>query len=104
MLVGLRIIYAQAFKQFDEARKHGYTHSHYEYTSTINKMQDYYTELESNESDEFSVIKKNYRRLMKEHHYDSLVSKGLPQEMLDFSEDKTKKLNEAYAAIKEART
>jgi len=40
---------------------------------------------------------------MKEHHYDSLVSKGLPKDMLEFSEEKTKRLNEAYAAIKEAR-
>jgi DnaJ-domain-containing protein 1 len=40
---------------------------------------------------------------MKEHHYDSLVSKGLPKEMLEFSQEKTKRLNEAYAAIKEQR-
>ncbi|CAI6150567.1 MAG: Co-chaperone protein DjlA [uncultured Sulfurimonas sp.] len=113
LLIGLRLIYAQAFKQFEEARRNGQSYSGYSNYSrgsgshqrarSVNKMQDYYAELESNASDDFSVIKKNYRRLMKEHHYDSLVSKGLPKDMLEFSEEKTKRLNEAYAAIKEAR-
>jgi len=115
LLIGLRLIYAKAFKQFEEARRNGQSYSgysnanysggsgSYQRATPVNKMQEYYTELESSVSDEFSVIKKNYRRLMKEHHYDSLVSKGLPQDILEFSEDKTKKLNEAYAAIKEAR-
>ena len=40
---------------------------------------------------------------MKEYHYDSLASKDLSQEMLKFAEEKTQNINEAYAAIKEAR-
>ena len=63
----------------------------------------YYEELESKPSDEFSVIKKNYRRLIKEYHYDSIASKDLPQKMVDFAKEKTQKLNEAYAAIKEIK-
>ncbi|MDF1878961.1 molecular chaperone DnaJ [Sulfurimonas sp. SAG-AH-194-C20] len=113
LLIGLRLIYSQAFKQFEEARKNGQSYSgysnysrgsgSYQRATPVNKMAEYYGELESSSSDDFSVIKKNYRRLMKEHHYDSLVSKGLPKDMLEFSEEKTKRLNEAYAAIKEAR-
>ena len=120
MLVGLRIIYADAFKKFEEARHSGYTSGSYSYSSFsgsyggsnargggytphINKMDAYYKELECSPSDSFDVVKKNYRKLMKEHHYDSLVSKGLPKEMLEFSQEKTKRLNEAYAAIKEQR-
>ena len=119
-LLGARLIYAEAFKNFENARKNGgsysYSYSNYSnysqqgysggsssYQTPLNKMAEYYAELESKESDDFSVIKKNYRRLMKEHHYDSLVSKGLPKDMLEFSEAKTKRLNEAYAAIKEVR-
>ncbi|MBN2817267.1 MAG: molecular chaperone DnaJ [Campylobacterales bacterium] len=114
LLLGLRLIYADAFKRFEEASRAGYTRSSYSYssfnansgnsyTSSVNKMDAYYAELECSPSDSFDVVKKNYRRLMKEHHYDSLVSKGLPKEMLEFSQEKTKRLNEAYAAIKEAR-
>ena len=117
LLLGLKIMYAQAFKNFENARKNGgsysYSYSNYSnysqqgtggaYQTPINKMAEYYAELECSASDDFSIVKKNYRRLMKEHHYDSLVSKGLPKDMLEFSEEKTKRLNEAYAAIKEAR-
>jgi len=118
LLLGLKIMYAQAFKNFENARKSGggysYTYTNYSsagasggnsyaHQAPINRMAEYYAELECKESDDFSVVKKNYRRLMKEHHYDSLVSKGLPKDMLEFSEAKTKRLNEAYAAIKEAR-
>ncbi len=116
LLIGLRLIYARAFADFENARKNGGSYSYsysnanysrgggsYQQTTSVSKMQAYYEELECSPSDDFSVVKKNYRRLMKEHHYDSLVSKGLPKDMLEFSEEKTKRLNEAYAAIKEAR-
>jgi len=113
LLLGLKIMYAQAFKNFESARRNGqsysYTHSNYSnanfngQATSVNRMDEFYKELECSASDEFSVVKKNYRRLMKEHHYDSLASKGLPKDMLEFSEEKTKRLNEAYAAIKEVR-
>ncbi len=114
LLVGLRIMYAEAFRNFEKAsgRSYSYTyHGGYSNTDGPNhslshsksRIEEYYEELESSPSDDFSVIKKNYRRLMKEYHYDSLVSKGLPKEMLAYSEEKTKRLNEAYAAIKELR-
>jgi hypothetical protein len=117
LLIGLKIIYAQAFKNFENAQKNGqsYSYTHYsrgsysnaggsyQQATSVNKMQEYYEELECTSSDDFSIVKKNYRRLMKEHHYDSLVSKGLPKDMLEFSEEKTKRLNEAYAAIKELK-
>jgi len=114
LILGLRTMYAKAFQDFESARANGSSYR-YSFNSnggnysrgpagpSLNQMDAYYAELESQPSDEFSVVKKNYRRLMKEHHYDSLVSKGLPQDMLEFSEEKTKRLNEAYAAIKEQK-
>lgn len=113
LLLGLRTMYAEAFKRFEEASKRGYSQHSYSYQggynrgnyqqTSVNKMDEYYAELECSPNDSFDVVKKSYRRLMKEHHYDSLVSKGLPKEMLEFSQEKTKRLNEAYAAIKEAK-
>jgi len=111
LLVGMRLIYTEAFKNFENASKNGYQ-SRYNsnfrndqsgVNPTVDNMHSYYEELESSPNDSFDIIKKNYRRLMKEYHYDSLISKGLPQDMLDFSEEKTKSLNEAYSAIKEVR-
>ena len=103
LLVGLRLIYTEAFKNFEHASKSGYRSYQSGINHTIDKMDSYYEELESSPNDSFDIIKKNYRRLMKEYHYDSLISKGLPQDMLDFSQEKTKRLNEAYSAIKEKR-
>lgn len=48
-------------------------------------------------------LKKAYRRLMSQHHPDKLVSRGLPQEMVDLARDKAREINTAYDLIKEAR-
>ncbi len=68
--------------------------------NTVNK---HYEILESQPTDSMDVIKKNYRRLVKEYHYDSIASKDLPEDMIKFAQQKTQDLNEAYNAIKEAR-
>ena len=48
-------------------------------------------------------LKKAYRRLMSQHHPDKLVSRGLPQEMVDLARDKAREINTAYDLIKETR-
>ena len=65
-----------------------------------NNIDRYYEILESSKNDSLEVIKKNYRRLIKEYHYDSIASKGLPEDMLQFAKEKTQELNEAYDAVK----
>lgn len=73
-------------------------------SSNINlSLKECYEVLESNESDIIDTIKKNYRRLVKHYHYDSMAAKNLPPDMLKFAEEKTKTLNEAYEKIKKSR-
>jgi DnaJ like chaperone protein len=48
-------------------------------------------------------LKKAYRRQMNQHHPDKLVSKGLPEEMIDLATQKTQKIKAAYELIKESR-
>jgi len=48
-------------------------------------------------------IKKAYRRLMSQHHPDKLVSKGLPDEMIEVAKAKTQDIGRAYEVIKSAR-
>jgi DnaJ like chaperone protein len=48
-------------------------------------------------------IKKAYRRLMNQHHPDKLISKGLPEEMIQVATDKSKQIQKAYELIKSAR-
>lgn len=59
--------------------------------------------LESNESDTNKVIKDNYRRLAKQYHYDSIISKDLPKGLVDFAEEKLKIINSAYEKVKKYR-
>ena len=48
-------------------------------------------------------VKKAYRRQMNQHHPDKLVSKGLPQEMMDIANQRTQDIKSAYELIKQSR-
>jgi len=68
-----------------------------------NDLDKHYKILESSKEDSFDTIKANYRRLIKEYHYDTIASKNLPEQMVKFAKERTQALNEAYAIIKETR-
>ncbi|MCK9229764.1 MAG: co-chaperone DjlA [Syntrophales bacterium] len=57
--------------------------------------------LPKNVSDE--DLKKTYRRLIMQYHPDTLVSKGLPEEMMNFASEKTRTIKAAYDVIRESR-
>ena len=48
-------------------------------------------------------IKKAYRRLMSQHHPDKLISKGLPEEMIQVATEKSQQIQKAYDVIKKSR-
>ena len=48
---------------------------------------------------EFEEIKKVYRKKRKEFHPDTLVSKGLPEELIEKAKEKFIEIQEAYEAI-----
>jgi len=48
-------------------------------------------------------VKRAYRRLMSQHHPDKLVSKGLPEEMMEIAKQKTQEIKAAYDVIRKAR-
>lgn len=50
-----------------------------------------------------SEIKKAYRRLMNQHHPDKLAAKGLPGDMRELAEQKTREIRAAYDQVREAR-
>jgi len=48
-------------------------------------------------------VKKAYRKLMSEHHPDKLVSKGLPEEMMQIAKEKAQEIQTAYDVVRKAR-
>ncbi len=50
-----------------------------------------------------TAVKTAYRRKISQYHPDKLVSKGLPDEMIDMATEKSKQIRAAYERIKAAR-
>jgi len=68
-----------------------------------NKGNSYYDILNSKPTDDWETIKRNYKELVKQYHYDKLASKNLPKDLLEYAENKLKEINEAYEALKKLK-
>ena len=102
LVLGLRFMGDAAYVRYTSSGSGRRQYKSNYFKQTVS-MESYYTILESNKEDDFETIKKNYRRLMKEYHYDSVASQDLSAETLKEYEKKTQDINEAYSAIKKAR-
>jgi len=105
-VLGLVTLSGKNYKYYRSYKYKQQDYSHTNYSNeqfSFNSTQKYYEVLESSPNDSLESIKKNYRRLIKEFHYDTIASRGLPDDMLQFAKEKTQELNEAYAAIKKEK-
>ncbi len=50
-----------------------------------------------------SEIKRAYRKLVSQYHPDKLVSRGLPEEMMEMAKTRVRDINTAYDQLKQAR-
>ena len=55
-------------------------------------------------SDSDADIKAAYRTLIREHHPDVLIAKGVPQDLIDTSTEKMAHINDAYDRIEKERS
>ena len=62
-----------------------------------------YIVLESKPDDTLEEIRKRYIKLSKEHHPDLLLSKGVPQEVIDESKAKMRAVNSAWDQIQKLK-
>ena len=62
-----------------------------------------YIVLESKPEEELQAIRKKYLKLSKEHHPDLLLSKGVPQEVIDESKKKMRAINSAWDQIQKLK-
>ena len=70
---------------------------------TSDKINPYIV-LESNPDDTIETIRKRYLKLSKEHHPDLLMSKGVPQEVIDESKAKMRAINSAWDQIQKLKS
>jgi len=69
-------------------------------TTNYNSTSKYYEILQCDIHSNFETIKSNYRKLIRQYHYDTLVSKNLPDDMLEYAQNRAKSINEAYEKLK----
>ncbi len=62
-----------------------------------------YVVLESKPDDDLSEIRKKYLLLSKQHHPDLLLSKGVPQEVIEESKNKMRAINSAWDQIQKLK-
>ena len=74
-----------------------------EYRTPQQQLQSAYEVLDVSEDASDAEVKRAYRRLMSQHHPDKLVSKGLPEEMIELAKQKTQEIRKAYEEVKERR-
>ena len=63
-----------------------------------------YIVLESKPEEDLQTIRKKYLKLSKEHHPDILISKGVPQEVIEESKKKMRAINSAWDQIQKLKT
>lgn len=71
--------------------------------TTRSRLEDAYAALGLSSAASDAEVKKVYRRLVSQNHPDKLAGKGLPESMRAMAEERTREINAAYEAIKEAR-
>ena len=89
-----------------------------DFEGLINKFENFYRQqkqnaalslekaydiLESTPNDDASSLKKNYRKLVKQHHPDIVSGQGASQDIIDAATKKLQEINEAYELIKKER-
>lgn len=71
--------------------------------ASASKLDDAYAVFGVSPDISDAELKKLYRKLMSENHPDKLASRGLPENMRQMAEEKTRSITAAYDVIKEAR-
>jgi DnaJ like chaperone protein len=69
----------------------------------MERPEDAYAVLGLKRSASEDEIKQTYRRLVREHHPDQLVAKGLPQEFVERANQTLAAINAAYDRIAKER-
>ena len=67
------------------------------------ELDKYYKILNCTPESSNEEIKSNYKKLVKDFHPDKIISKGLPEEFIDFAESRFREIQESYENIQKER-
>ena len=71
--------------------------------ATQSELDNAYAVLGIKKSATDNEVKRAYRKLMHQNHPDKLISKGLPEEMIQVATEKSKLIQKAYDLVKKSR-
>ncbi len=93
--------YRNQYSHHHRKYNHREKQNRYSYSNNHNsdQLQQAYETLNVTRLTPFAEIKKNYRKLMSQHHPDKLIAKGLPEEMLKIATEKAQTIQAAYNLI-----
>ena len=96
---------AELFAAMINARRMGGGRQYRQQQTTGQKLpiQQAYATLGIKQSAADAEVKKAYRKLVKQYHPDKLVSRGLPEEMMEKAKARVREINGAYDQIKQSR-
>lgn len=66
-------------------------------------LEQAYAQLGLKPSASESEVKRAYRKLVSQYHPDKLISRGLPEEMMEMAKTRVREINTAYEQIKKTR-
>jgi DnaJ like chaperone protein len=69
----------------------------------VDSLESHYSLLGCTPADSDREVRRAYHKKVAEYHPDKLVSKGLPEDFLEFATQKAKEINRAYDTIMSAR-
>ena len=94
MIKNIAVIFGMNQSQFEGIR---------ESRKSSDKLNPYIV-LGCSSNDDFKTIRKKYLQLSKEHHPDVLMSKGVPQEVIEESKKKMRAINSAFDQIEKMKS
>lgn len=71
--------------------------------ATVASLDQAYAQLGLTSQASDADVKRAYRKLVSQYHPDKLVSRGLPEEMMEVAKSRVREINTAYDRIKQAR-
>lgn len=93
----------QAQSQFSGGSYHSSGGGHSAAQSTADSLASAYQALGVDKDISDSLLKKSYRKLIREFHPDRLMGQGLPEDMIKVATERSKEIQAAYDLIKKSR-